>query len=279
MHRTRTIDMCYILSAGLCVLIKLAFLIFATFSYIIITNNLRYVEALILFLIYIIINWIMLIYDIIYLIKLIKNKGDVINALEWRNDFNSPYVPLLALLHVINLGIMIAFAVVFTPIYNNIFAIYTKLSPNGVYAFVCLQILCVYAYVSCALFIISFLPIRFNKIKFNCIYTFTFAIYNMMSIKRYLNTKVYVPQPPIGNICILCHKKKDTYDTWRILQCNHYFHKDCVNDWINEHNNCPYCKCVINLYLPRHSISEAPKESTNQFSIHGDSMLDIIIIN
>jgi hypothetical protein len=146
-----------------------------------------------------------------------------------------------------------------------------------VYVYVCLQILCVYAYISCAIFIISFLPIRFNTINLNCIYAFTFAIYNMLSIKRYFNAKLYVPPPIIGNICILCNKKKDTDNTWRVLQCNHYFHTNCVNGWINEHNICPYCKCVTN--LPRHSISENPKESINQFSIHSASMLDVIIIN
>ena len=57
-------------------------------------------------------------------------------------------------------------------------------------------------------------------------------------------------------ICFECMKKK--YNTReccneeykkshikKIINCTHYFHNDCIEQWILKHNTCPICRTVI----------------------------------
>ena len=40
--------------------------------------------------------------------------------------------------------------------------------------------------------------------------------------------------------CCICLKKIDTDET--ITNCKHYFHKNCLNQWIEYNNICPVCR-------------------------------------
>ena len=45
------------------------------------------------------------------------------------------------------------------------------------------------------------------------------------------------------NVCSICYNKYEEKDLIRILKCNHFFHKECVDDWLlNYNSNCPCCK-------------------------------------
>lgn len=45
------------------------------------------------------------------------------------------------------------------------------------------------------------------------------------------------------NVCSICYSAYQETDSIRILKCNHFFHKDCLDNWLlNYNNNCPFCK-------------------------------------
>ncbi|XP_051008333.1 E3 ubiquitin-protein ligase RNF133 [Acomys russatus] len=45
--------------------------------------------------------------------------------------------------------------------------------------------------------------------------------------------------------CVICFEPYKPNDTIRILTCNHFFHKNCIDPWILAHGTCPMCKCDI----------------------------------
>lgn len=42
--------------------------------------------------------------------------------------------------------------------------------------------------------------------------------------------------------CSICLEKYQKKDKIVNLDCNHVFHKDCLNLWLNKHNSCPQCR-------------------------------------
>ena len=45
--------------------------------------------------------------------------------------------------------------------------------------------------------------------------------------------------------CLICQEKYVKGDKLRILPCNHYFHIDCVDQWLAAKDFCPYCRQSI----------------------------------
>ncbi|EPR79173.1 Ring finger protein [Spraguea lophii 42_110] len=47
--------------------------------------------------------------------------------------------------------------------------------------------------------------------------------------------------------CMICIDKFEMNEMVRLLECNHYFHKECVDPWLEkEAPRCPYCRQNIN---------------------------------
>jgi len=40
-------------------------------------------------------------------------------------------------------------------------------------------------------------------------------------------------------ICPIC---RDTLNKYITTNCGHNFHAECLNDWLEKHNNCPMCR-------------------------------------
>ncbi|KAF8936298.1 hypothetical protein BGZ58_004363 [Dissophora ornata] len=47
---------------------------------------------------------------------------------------------------------------------------------------------------------------------------------------------------PQDAICAICLCDYEDEEELRKMRCNHYFHKDCVDEWLRLNRNCPLCK-------------------------------------
>ena len=56
-----------------------------------------------------------------------------------------------------------------------------------------------------------------------------------------LNTLILCEDLP-EETCSVCLEDFKDGDTIKKLNCNHIFHKDCLQPWLNEHDNCPMCR-------------------------------------
>ena len=46
-----------------------------------------------------------------------------------------------------------------------------------------------------------------------------------------------------SNVCIICFEELLINDNIRKTDCNHMFHRNCIDKWLTEYNNyCPVCK-------------------------------------
>lgn len=63
---------------------------------------------------------------------------------------------------------------------------------------------------------------------------------NMSSVK-FKNVKTK------DNICTICCTQFENDDSIILLNCNHIFHKECINEWIHYKAECPLCKTSVNV--------------------------------
>lgn len=53
--------------------------------------------------------------------------------------------------------------------------------------------------------------------------------------------------PSLDN-CMICMEDFQDDDVIRILYCEHYFHKECIDPWLKEKSaRCPYCRMLIKI--------------------------------
>jgi len=45
--------------------------------------------------------------------------------------------------------------------------------------------------------------------------------------------------------CTVCQEEYKAQEKLVRLPCDHYYHKDCVVEWLNRHNACPMCRKAI----------------------------------
>lgn len=45
--------------------------------------------------------------------------------------------------------------------------------------------------------------------------------------------------------CSICLNSMNNYNDLVILKCKHYYHKDCLNTWLNKNNSCPICRISL----------------------------------
>ena len=47
------------------------------------------------------------------------------------------------------------------------------------------------------------------------------------------------------NQCIICLSEFEIGEKIRHLKCNHFFHKDCIDNWLQLQKKCPTCNQEI----------------------------------
>lgn len=47
------------------------------------------------------------------------------------------------------------------------------------------------------------------------------------------------------NTCIICHINYNNNDKITYLDCNHYYHKECCDEWLKINKTCPMCRQAV----------------------------------
>ena len=45
--------------------------------------------------------------------------------------------------------------------------------------------------------------------------------------------------------CSICGESDLKIDDLKVLQCNHIWHRDCINIWFTKNYSCPLCRNTI----------------------------------
>ena len=45
--------------------------------------------------------------------------------------------------------------------------------------------------------------------------------------------------------CSICLENYNKDNIINVLKCGHKYHKDCIDDWINDNNKCPLCRLSL----------------------------------
>ena len=48
-----------------------------------------------------------------------------------------------------------------------------------------------------------------------------------------------------NEMCSICYTNYIIGDQLTTLNCNHYFHTQCIDPWLAQHNTCPLCREVV----------------------------------
>ena len=56
-------------------------------------------------------------------------------------------------------------------------------------------------------------------------------------IEKYDENIEYSPE-----ICVICLDIFSENQNILKLECNHYFHENCIKEWFGKKTTCPYCK-------------------------------------
>ncbi|XP_062080515.1 RING-H2 finger protein ATL16-like [Humulus lupulus] len=75
--------------------------------------------------------------------------------------------------------------------------------------------------------------------------------------------------------CVVCLNEFQVHETLRVLpNCNHAFHLDCIDIWLQKNANCPLCRTNISgaVRCPVDQII-APSSSPREFQLYSDNSL------
>ncbi|KAL4780382.1 hypothetical protein BJX76DRAFT_48826 [Aspergillus varians] len=75
-----------------------------------------------------------------------------------------------------------------------------------------------------------------------------------------------------GTECSICMDTVKVGDEVTMLPCTHWFHPQCIEMWLNQHNTCPHCRRGIDPTSSLNTTTTAPSEGTSDRSRRSDSL-------
>ena len=73
-------------------------------------------------------------------------------------------------------------------------------------------------------------------------------------------------------LCIICRVPMQNDDSIRLLDCKHFYHKECCDEWLKIKKICPMCRRII---FPKKEIESTELTELNSVAIERDVSLDI----
>ena len=107
-----------------------------------------------------------------------------------------------------------------------------------------------FEYVSVIIFYISFVSIL--KVSLIGLY-FIYLSYIIVKYNRTVRTQIElntikiefnlkkIQKNSIDELCCICLEQDSEYE-WVELDCNHKFHENCIEPWLQKNNSCPICR-------------------------------------
>ncbi|CAF1319483.1 unnamed protein product [Rotaria magnacalcarata] len=80
-------------------------------------------------------------------------------------------------------------------------------------------------------------------------------LYN--SLKEQINDE-YQQTAMINTQCYVCLEDFKSTDSIKILNCQHIFHSECINEWLRSHATCAYCRTPVFIDMLRPLSSPPP---------------------
>ena len=106
-------------------------------------------------------------------------------------------------------------------------------SRNNMLIYLLIAIFSFFVFIISLLFVLYiFFPHLFKKSKIN--------LENLnikFEIEKYNENTEYSPE-----ICIICLDIFSKNQNIIKLECDHYFHENCIKEWFEKKTTCPYCK-------------------------------------
>ena len=51
-----------------------------------------------------------------------------------------------------------------------------------------------------------------------------------------------------NTVCAVCCDEFNTEEEVRVLPCLHFYHRECIDQWLMYHRQCPICKHIVAVY-------------------------------
>ena len=153
------------------------------------------------------------------------------NLIDHKNIILSSFILSLCFINIVQSHISV--------LYTHDFHHYLKIEIGLIFIYQILQILYIYSDITDSL-IFCFI---FGYVKL--LYLFTEIYRNYPDVTKIHPTQLYtqVTQIPENTDCSICLVQMQ--ENIVQLECQHYFHQQCIDKWFKQKSICPLCRSIV----------------------------------